>query len=358
MAASGESLESFLCGEDAMDWDTSDDAWSSPIPATLPENSFLQVGFPDEPEADFVALLIDRETLYLPQSGYLERFRDRTLDASSRHVAINWILKVHTYYRFGPSTACLSVSYFDRFLSAHQIRHGNGWPFQLLSVACISLAAKMEETSVPSVLDLQVCEPKFIFDAKTVRRMELLVMAILKWRMVSVSPLSFVHYFLGKLDLTSKLEPILFNGVFQQVTEIILSTNRVIDFLGFRPSSIAAASVLCAAEGSLDFSPKIDALPSLFGNGVSQNEIWSCYNLMPELLVHVLNRASMVKSLKFRDPEEARIPQSPNGVLDIAACGSCDSQKSLVEIAGPPLKRPRLGDHCTEGAIDTNISNS
>lgn len=32
----------------------------------------------------------------------------------------------------------------------------NGWPMQLLSVACLSLAAKMEEPLVPSLLDLQV----------------------------------------------------------------------------------------------------------------------------------------------------------------------------------------------------------
>lgn len=32
----------------------------------------------------------------------------------------------------------------------------NGWPLQLLSVACLSLAAKMEEPLVPSLLDLQV----------------------------------------------------------------------------------------------------------------------------------------------------------------------------------------------------------
>lgn len=32
----------------------------------------------------------------------------------------------------------------------------NGWPLQLLTVACLSLAAKMEEPLVPSLLDLQV----------------------------------------------------------------------------------------------------------------------------------------------------------------------------------------------------------
>jgi cyclin D1/2/4 len=32
----------------------------------------------------------------------------------------------------------------------------DGWAMQLLAVTCLSLAAKMEETLVPSLLDLQV----------------------------------------------------------------------------------------------------------------------------------------------------------------------------------------------------------
>jgi len=35
-------------------------------------------------------------------------------------------------------------------------QESNGWPLQLLSVACLSLAAKMEEPLVPSLLDFQV----------------------------------------------------------------------------------------------------------------------------------------------------------------------------------------------------------
>jgi cyclin D1/2/4, plant len=36
------------------------------------------------------------------------------------------------------------------------IYQADRWALQLLSVACLSLAAKMEETLVPSLLDLQV----------------------------------------------------------------------------------------------------------------------------------------------------------------------------------------------------------
>jgi cyclin D1/2/4 len=63
---------------------------------------------------------------------------------------------VQEYYNFGPLTITLSVNYMDRFMSRQHLPQGKAWMLQLLSVACISLAAKMEETEVPVLLDLQV----------------------------------------------------------------------------------------------------------------------------------------------------------------------------------------------------------
>lgn len=38
------------------------------------------------------------------------------------------------------------------------IQRGKAWTVQLLAVACLSLAAKMDETKVPQSVDLQVPE--------------------------------------------------------------------------------------------------------------------------------------------------------------------------------------------------------
>lgn len=80
------------------------------------------------------------------------------------------------------------------------VQQGKAWPLQLLSVACLAIAAKMEETKVPLLLDLQVIESKFLFKPKTVQRMELLVMATLKWRLRTITPFDFVHLFIAKLS--------------------------------------------------------------------------------------------------------------------------------------------------------------
>ena len=50
---------------------------------------------------------------------------------------------------------CFLIYYYSNH-SLICLQQANGWPQQLLSVACLSLAAKMEEPLVPSLVDLQV----------------------------------------------------------------------------------------------------------------------------------------------------------------------------------------------------------
>jgi cyclin D1/2/4 len=109
-------------------------------------------------------------------------------------------LQVYTYYNFSSVTAYLAVNYLDRFLSQYELPEGRDWMTQLLSVACLSIAAKMEETVVPQCLDLQIGEPRFLFEVETIHRMELLVLTNLNWRMQAVTPFSYIDYFLRKLN--------------------------------------------------------------------------------------------------------------------------------------------------------------
>ncbi|GMQ11099.1 hypothetical protein CsSME_00053865 [Camellia sinensis var. sinensis] len=86
--------------------------------------------------------------------------------------------------------------HFDRFLSRRAIDSDKWWAMQLLSVACLSLAAKMEEYRVPSPSEFQLeCD----FESKVIQRMELLILNTLKWRMSSVAPFAFIHYFIRTL---------------------------------------------------------------------------------------------------------------------------------------------------------------
>ena len=75
----------------------------------------------------------------------------------ARKEAVEWIFTVKAHYGFSALTIVLSVDYFDRFISSLQFQKDKPWMSQLAAVACLSLAAKVEETDVPLLLDLQVC---------------------------------------------------------------------------------------------------------------------------------------------------------------------------------------------------------
>lgn len=75
---------------------------------------------------------------------------------------------------------------------------------------------------VPIIVFMQVGESKYVFEAKTIQRMELLVLSTLRWRMQVITPFSFMDYFLCKIsdDQTPQTSFIL------RSIQIILSTVR------------------------------------------------------------------------------------------------------------------------------------
>ncbi|KAE8686456.1 hypothetical protein F3Y22_tig00111061pilonHSYRG00064 [Hibiscus syriacus] len=104
------------------------------------------------------------------------------------------MLNVNASHGFTALTAVLSVNYLDRFLSIFGLQSDKPWLIQLVAVTCLSLAAKVEETHVPLLLDLQVEGTIYVFESKTIQRMELLVLSTLQWKMHPITPLSFLDH--------------------------------------------------------------------------------------------------------------------------------------------------------------------
>ncbi|KAJ3673146.1 hypothetical protein LUZ60_006520 [Juncus effusus] len=282
----------------------------------------------------FLPELLSFESNHLPRSDYLSRLKNQSVDTASRQGAVNWILKVNELYRFRPVTLYLSMSYLDRFLSMHSLPEGTGgWPMQLLSVACVSVAAKMEETRVPLLVDLQCIDAtsRFLFEPRTVRRMELLLMSSLQWRMHAVTPFDFLPLFTSARAL-----PLL-----PRASLLIVKTLLVVDFLAYRPSVIAAAALICAAAETDDiFTGESDDFLDV---SIPKEAVTGCRQLMETFLTDTCPTA--------RQPKGSHAPPSPIGILDAAACGSCDSQKSSAPATPvavstgaepPPFKRRRL----------------
>ncbi|CAL5005704.1 unnamed protein product [Urochloa decumbens] len=281
------------------------------------EDGFGADLFPPQSE-ECVAGLVEREPEHMPRSDYGERLRGGGggLDLCVRREAVDWIWKVHAYYNFGPVTAYLAVNYLDRFLSRYELPEGKDWMTQLLSVACLSLAAKMEETSVPQSLDLQVGDALYVFEAKTIQRMELLVLSTLNWRMQAVTPFSYLDYFLNKLNGGMPAP----RSLLFQSAELILCVARGTACIGFRPSEVAAAvaATVVGEAGIENACAHVDKERVLRCQGAIQSMATPAINTVP------------LKSASGRAPSPA--PQSPVGVLD-AGCLSYKSDEDAAAAA-------------------------
>ncbi|KAL9275257.1 Cyclin-D4-2-like protein, partial [Drosera capensis] len=59
------------------------------------------------------------------------------------------------HFGYGASTFCVAVNYFDRYLSILDLPEDQSWHVQLVAVACFSIAAKVDEIYVPSLVAMQ-----------------------------------------------------------------------------------------------------------------------------------------------------------------------------------------------------------
>ncbi|KAK9109091.1 hypothetical protein Sjap_017151 [Stephania japonica] len=295
-------------------------------------------------------LLFEREWQHLPSEDYLERLKRGDLDVGMRREAVDWMEKtallvfwhsckfsnviwVHNYYCFGPLSAYLSVSYLDRFLSAYELPRGKTWMMQLLAVACLSLAAKMEETDVPLCLDLQN-------GASCVEHIEM--------ENARVTPFSFIDSFLWKIN-GDQLPPM---SMISKSIELTLSIIKGIDYLKFRPSEVAAAVAISVVGETqiLDF----DKTTSHFIKRVGKERVMKCIEMIQEL--SFIGGSSGGAKVISNGGSVPFVPQSPIGVLD-AACFSYKSDELTVgscansSHSSPDVKRRKL-NHQQPSEVD------
>ncbi|CAI9769965.1 unnamed protein product [Fraxinus pennsylvanica] len=217
----------------------------------------------------------------------------------ARKQAVEWILKVNAHYRFSALTAILAVNYLDRFLYSLHFQKDKPWMIQLAAVTCLSLAAKVEETHVPLLLDLQVENTNYMFEPKTIRRMELLVLSALKWRMNPVTPLSFLDHMIRRLGLKSYIHL----EFLRKCENFLLSILPDSRFARYLPSVVATATMLRVIH-QVEPCTAVDYKNQLLGIlKINMEQVNDCSELMSE--------TSKTGSGRF-----CEVPSSPNGVMD------------------------------------------
>ncbi|KAL5844793.1 hypothetical protein ACOSQ4_010751 [Xanthoceras sorbifolium] len=261
--------------------------------------------------------------------------------AKVRREAVEWMLKVNAHYSFTGLTAVLAVNYLDRFLFSFQFQREKPWMTQLVAVACLSLAAKVEETQVPLLLDLQVEESRYLFEAKTIQRMEILVLSTLQWKMNPVTPLSFLDYITRRLGLKDYL----CWEFLKRCERILLSVVSDSRFLHHLSSVVATATLLHVVK-SLEPCLGVEYEKQLLGMlGIDKDKVEHCSKLIMELAVGGVH-GNQSNKRKF----SGSIPGSPNGVMDVSF--SSDSSNDSWAVASSVSSSPEPLSKKTRAAQD------
>ncbi|KAL1534219.1 cyclin-D1-1-like [Salvia divinorum] len=250
------------------------------------EDEEISVNGNDE---EYIQTLLDREIRDgvsqmqdLLQNSWIQRARLEWID---------YILRKREVLGFGVQTAYASVTYLDRFLSIRSIDAEQSWAMRLLSMACLSLAAKMEEIRVPALSEF--CVEDYNFESSVIQRMELLVLNALGWKMGSLTPLSFTTFFASKF-CDNKSPP---KNWLSRVMEAILTSVRDAKIMCHRPSVISAAATLFVSDQELTK----DALQLKIGcltppHSFNSDSIISCYSSFQEMEIERLNLNKGIES--------------------------------------------------------------
>ncbi|VVB18223.1 unnamed protein product [Arabis nemorensis] len=198
---------------------------------------------------------------------------------SCREEALDWVFRVKSHYGFSSLTALLAVNYFDRFITSIKFQTDKPWMSQLVAVSCLSLAAKVEEIHVPLLIDLQVEEARYVFEAKTIQRMELLILSTLQWRMHPVTPISFFDHIIRRFGTKchKQLE------FFRKCERLLISVVADTRFMSYIPSVLATAIMIYVikdlkpCEEELEYQSQLMTLLK-----VNKEKVSECFELLLE----------------------------------------------------------------------------
>lgn len=119
----------------------------------------------------------------------------------------------------------------------------------------------------------------FIFETQTIKRMEALVLGALQWRMRSITPFSFIPYFTNLF----MLDDITLKVLKDRASEIILKSQKDVKVMEFKPSIVAASSLLYASHELFPFQ-----YPCFLGiisncSYVNKESVMECYNVIQDI---------------------------------------------------------------------------
>lgn len=236
----------------------------------------------DPDDDEYVALMLSKEASAAADAAATGGEEVGGWTKAARAVCVDWIAKTNARFRFCGKTAYVAVTYLDRFLAQRRVDRGQEWALQLLAVACLSLAAKVEEHRVPRLPEFR--PDHYDFDCASILRMELLVLTTLNWQMIAATPFPYLGCFAARFRHDDR-KPIVMRAV-----NCIFASIKAMSSVEYQPSTIALASILVARgignkdkEGTLTFPELAEELKAILGSSWQQlhtGHVYSCYSVM------------------------------------------------------------------------------
>ncbi|XP_071704243.1 cyclin-D5-3-like [Rutidosis leptorrhynchoides] len=248
--------------------------------STFSPSRFLSLETVPEDDADEDEVIEHQSQIHLEHDVrfLLEMENDRTPVQSdvddwiitARSEAIQWIINTMSFLKLRVQTAYLSVMYIDRFMSKGLIARDKHWAIRLLSVACLSLATKMEERE-PQPLSAFLIGG-YNFDNNQIQRMELLVLSTLNWRLHYITPFHFIQSFIQCFFEENKKH---FTSL---ITQILFAATKDMKIMRYTSSTVAMAVTLTVLDQNLTKESLEIKLKTTWLNLLLNHEdVYTCY---------------------------------------------------------------------------------
>ncbi|XP_027348373.1 putative cyclin-D6-1 [Abrus precatorius] len=224
-----------------------------------------------------ISELFASESDYMPSPNHLS--------SADFHVSFRCevsVIQVHFSCNLDPFVSYLAINYLDRFMSRQEIprlQQENSWFLRVIVIACLSLASKMKNTPF-SLSDFQ--KEGYIFDARSIQKMELLILGALEWRMRSITPFPFLHFFISVSKLN---DPSVKQALKIRASEIILNTHSDIKFSEYKPSIIAASALISASHELFPLQYSTLRASVLACEYLDEEILSKCFNFIQELKI-------------------------------------------------------------------------
>ncbi|XP_027066341.2 putative cyclin-D7-1 isoform X1 [Coffea arabica] len=274
----------------------------------------------------FISFL-EKEAFYMPERGYLKLVKENCSTDSGRFKAIHWFVESQRRLNLSLETVFRAANYLDRFGSLKDCQVRNDWMFELVSVACLSIAFKFE-TNAPNVLnEIQTEGLEHSFESSLIQRMELILLKALEWRLCPTTSYSYLEL------LTRSIDPLNRHFVQELITELLVKALLDSSFSEFRPCIIALSAIQRISKEFL--STINDSLCSHFSVLIppdQKDDLIKCCKMMMDLC-HTSTSAKKISCINC--------PSSPVTVLGThSCCDFCDCQidhSLLLTINSPDI---------------------